>query len=134
MCARKGGSGEEPRYLMLETLREFGQERLVDAGDEAEVRERHAEYFLALVERWSPDPALPGEKHRLAAIAPEYDNIRLALTWFDEHGDADGLLRLSGSLFEFWHARGLYSEGRLWMGRALAGVTGRPRPCASAPL
>src|SRR5215213_347976 len=111
--------GGEPRYLMLETLREFGMEQL-DVSEQAEIRRRHATYYLGLVERWSPDPVLPGEKHRLAAIAPEYDNVRLALAWFDEHGDADGLLRLTGSLFEFWHARGLYSEGRLWMRRALA--------------
>ena len=114
----------EPRFTMLETLREFGLDQLVKAGEDAEIRQRHAAYYLALVERWSPDPALPGEKHRLAAIAPEYDNVRIALAWFGEHGDADGLLRLSGSLFEFWHARGLYSEGRLWMGRALVGSDG----------
>jgi non-specific serine/threonine protein kinase len=95
-------------------------EQLEKAGEDAETRRRHAAHYLALVERWSPDPALPGEKHRLAAIAAEHDNVRLALTWFDSHDDTDGLLRLSGSLFEFWHALGLYSEGRHWMRRALA--------------
>jgi excisionase family DNA binding protein len=124
LVRQDGGSSDEPRYLMLETLREFGQERLVAAGDAAAVRGRHAQYFLALVERWSPDPALPGEQRRMAAIDPDYDNVRIALAWFGEHGDAEGLLRLSGSLFEFWHARGLYSEGRLWIGRALVGSDG----------
>jgi predicted ATPase/DNA-binding CsgD family transcriptional regulator len=111
--------GGDPRYLMLETLREFGLEQLEEAGEDIEIRQRHAMYYLGLVERWSPDPALPGEKHRLAAIAPEYDNVRLALAWFADHDDADGLLRLTGSLFEFWHARGLYSEGRRWLRQAL---------------
>jgi excisionase family DNA binding protein len=112
--------GGEPRYLMLETLREFGIEQL-DASEQTEIRQRHAMYYLGLVERWSPEPALPGEKHRLAAIAPEYDNVRLALAWFDAHDEANGLLRLSGSLFEFWHARALYSEGRRWLQQALEG-------------
>jgi excisionase family DNA binding protein len=124
LIRQEDGPGPEPRFTMLATLREFGLEQLADSGEDAEIRQRHAAYYLALVERWSPDPALPGEKHRLAAIAPEYDNARLALAWFDEHNERDGLLRLSGSLFEFWHARGLYSEGRLWMGRATAGRDG----------
>ncbi len=119
LLREKTGPDGEPRYLMLETIREFGLERLRESGEEAETRQLHAEYCLALVERWSPDPALPGEKRRLMALAPEHDNARLALAWFADHGDADGLLRLAGSLFEFWHALGFYSEGREWLRRAL---------------
>ncbi len=111
--------GDEPRYVMLETIRAFGLEQLEQAGEKAETCQRHAAHYLALVERWSPDPALPGEKHRLAAIVPDHDNVRLALAWFDEHDDADGLLRLAGSLFEVWHALGRYDEGREWLRRAL---------------
>ena len=60
------GLDDEPRYQMLETVREFGLERLGAAGEEDEVRERHARHFLTLAERRGPrDPALdgPGEHH-----------------------------------------------------------------------
>jgi len=119
MLRQEARPGGEPRYLMLETLREFGLEQVATAGEDAETRRRHAAHYLALVERWSPDPALPGEKHRLAAITLEDDNVRLALAWLDEHDAADGLLRLTGSLFEFWFALGRYGEGRRWLRRAL---------------
>ena len=131
MLRQEAPPGGEPRYLMLETLREFGLEQLETAGEVAETRRRHAAHYLALVERWSPDPALPGEKHRLAAIAAEDDNVRLALAWLDTHDEADGLLRLAGSLFEFWFALGRYGEGRRWLGRAL-GRTERAAPAVSA--
>jgi predicted ATPase len=127
LLRQEAGAGSEPRFLMLETVREFGIERLGEARDEVETRRRHAAYYLALVERWSPDPVLPGEKRRLAAIAADYDNVRLALAWFDEQDDAGGLLRLTGALFEYWFARGLYTQGRQWMRRALGrGETGDP--------
>jgi predicted ATPase len=119
LVREEDGPGGEPRYVMLETVREFGLEQLEQAGEKAEARRRHAEHYLAFVERWSPDPTLPGKKDRLAPIALEYDNVRLALAWFAEVEDVDGLLRLTGALFEFWHARGLYSEGRQWLRRAL---------------
>jgi excisionase family DNA binding protein len=119
LVRQEGSSDDAPRFQMLETLREFGREQLAAAGEEVDGRERHARYFLALVERWSPDPVLPGEPRRMAAIGPDYDNIRLALAWFEERDDADGLLRLAGSLFELWLSRGLFAEGRGWMRRAL---------------
>jgi excisionase family DNA binding protein len=120
LVRQDGGTDDEPRYQMLETLREFGLERLEAAREDAAIRQRHAAYFLALVERWSPDPVLPGEPRRMAAIAPDYDNVRLALTWLDESDDANAFLRLAGSLFDFWLSRGLFAEGRQWLDRALA--------------
>lgn len=120
LVRQDGGADDDPRYQMLETLREFGLERLEAEREDAEIRQRHAAYFRALVERWSPDPVLPGEPRRMAAIAPDYDNMRLGLTWFDEGDDANALLCLAGSLFEFWLSRGLFAEGRQWMHRALA--------------
>ena len=114
---------------MLETLREFGLEQLETAGEVAETR-RHAALTSAgraLV----PRPGAAREKHRLAAIAAEDDNVRLALAWLDAHDEADGLLRLAGSLFEFWFALGRYGEGRRWLRRAL-GRTERAAPAVSA--
>jgi predicted ATPase len=72
LVRQDGGADDEPRYQMLETLREFGLERLEAAREDAAIRQRHAAYFLALVERWSPDPVLPGEPRRMAAIAPDW--------------------------------------------------------------
>ena len=118
----------QPRFLMLETVREYGLERLAEAGEETAIRQRHARYFLDLAERWSPDPPMPGETQRLLAIAPEYDNIRLALGWFEAQNDSEALLRLTGSLFEFWFSTCLYHEGRQWVQRALS----RGEACAPA--
>lgn len=110
----------EPRFLMLETIRQFAWEQLEASGEVSQTRQRHAAYYLALVEHWSPDPPMPGEKRHLAVLSPEYDNIRLALAWFDDQRDADGLMRLAGALFEFWFSRALFTEGRQWLRRALA--------------
>jgi predicted ATPase/DNA-binding XRE family transcriptional regulator len=118
---------EEPRYVMLETVREFGLERLEIAGEADEARARHAEYFLQLsTESLSGSPILMN-RERLARIVADQDNVRVALAWFDDRTESEALLRLSVMLDALWFARGLYSEGLLWAERALA----RSRPVAS---
>jgi predicted ATPase/DNA-binding CsgD family transcriptional regulator len=126
LLRREPGLGSESRYGMLETIREFGLEQLTTAGEWPAAHSRHASYFLTFVERWSPDPPIPGEPQRLAAIGAEYDNIQLALAWFAEQRDDGGLARLSGALFDYWYSQGLYSEGRRWVQRALAQRDGVP--------
>ena len=115
------------RYSMLETLREFGLEQVHAAGELHEARARHASYFLALVEHAFPDPPMPGEVQRIAAIRPDYDNICLALDWFATNQQGVELARLTGALFDFWYAKGRYREGRSWLHQAL-GCDCLPRP------
>jgi non-specific serine/threonine protein kinase len=114
------GAADEPRFAMLETIREYGLERLAASGEEEEARRRHAVWCLALSEEIWPslqrrfDAALA--VNRLAA---EHDNLRAALAWLDRSGDGEALRRLAGALFLFWYVRGHLREGLSWIERAL---------------
>jgi len=116
------GDGES-RVGMLETMREYGLERLEAAGEAAAVRGRHAAYYLALAE--AADLELMGaEQERwLGRLEAEHDNMRAALDWARERDD-DGdemALQLAGALWRFWWMRGHLAEGRRW----LEGLLGR---------
>jgi predicted ATPase len=119
------GRDDEPRYFLLETVREFGLEQLAIAGEVADARQRHAEHFLALSVQFMRDYGIPVLMspdslafvgHRMA----EQDNIRLALAWLDERGQIEALLELSSMLYVLWLTQGLYREGQRWLERALA--------------
>jgi predicted ATPase/DNA-binding CsgD family transcriptional regulator len=114
---------DEPRFGMLETIREFGLERL-RAGGEAEAQgRRHAEYFLDLAEAAEPELRASEQLRWLARLDREHDNLRAALGW-SELGDAHLALRLAGALWWYWWIRGHYREGRDWLERALAASAG----------
>jgi predicted ATPase/DNA-binding CsgD family transcriptional regulator len=116
----------EPRFGMLETIREFGLERLAEVRELAGVRRRHAEYFLDLVERAVPRLRGPEQIAWLDRLETEHDNFRAALEWsLGEDGDTELALRLSGALAWFWESRSYVTEGRRWLTRALAGASGR---------
>src|SRR5439155_6945024 len=112
--------GAQPRFWMLETIRDYGVERFRQGGEEEEVRRRHAEHFLAFAE--SAEPELAGENQAvwLGRIAGELDNFRAAFDWFEESGAAEEELRLAGALWRFWATRGDRTEGRLRLDHALA--------------
>jgi predicted ATPase/DNA-binding SARP family transcriptional activator len=116
----------EPRFLMLETVREYALEQLAaSGGNEAEeIRGQHASFFVALAEGaerelWGADQAAWTDRLDL-----EHDNLRAALEWSLQRGAADpGAaetgLRLAGPLWKFWHDRAYLKEGRRWLERAL---------------
>jgi len=113
--------GQEARYRMLETIRQYASERLLEAGDGERVRKRHFEFFLRWAERVEPEVRGPQQLEWLNQIEAENDNLRAALEWGltqAEYGEAS--LRLAGALFSFWYRRGYISEGRAWLDRALA--------------
>jgi predicted ATPase/class 3 adenylate cyclase len=112
-------SDEEPRYLMLETVREFGLDRLMSSGDEDDARRRHAEHYLRLSADLEHGVTILMDQYSLTRVVAEHDNVRLALAWSDEHGEIDSLLRLSSLLYGLWFGRGLYREGLQWVERAL---------------
>jgi predicted ATPase/DNA-binding CsgD family transcriptional regulator len=107
----------ERRFGMLETVREYALEQLLEAGEEAGARHRHARYCLSLVERADPWQAAPPPW--LDSVQAEHDNLRAALLWALEH-DPETALRLASALWRFWSERGYWSEGRDWLARALA--------------
>jgi tetratricopeptide (TPR) repeat protein len=111
------GADDEPRYQPLETVREFGLEQLASAGEAVKTRQRHADYFLHIAENLQHGFRMMESQ---IGLASEQENVRLALTWFDEHGDTDALLRLSVLLNGIWLAPGMYREGLQWVERALS--------------
>jgi predicted ATPase/DNA-binding XRE family transcriptional regulator len=119
-------SDDTPRYLMLETVREFGLEQLVVAGEADDAHRRHAAYFLQLADDLVKAPPLLMNLESLARVASEQDNVRVALNWFDEYGERDAVLKLSAMLSGLWFARGLYREGVVWVERALERSTRAP--------
>jgi predicted ATPase/DNA-binding XRE family transcriptional regulator len=111
---------EEPRFGMLETVREFALELLTMSGEGEAAAARHAAHFLALAE--AAEPALLGPEQRrwLDCLETEHDNLRAALTWSLERQEPEPALRLTGALSRFWAARGHLTEGRAWLDRAVS--------------
>jgi predicted ATPase len=100
------------RFRMLRTIQTFALTRLADAGDEAAVRRRHAESFLALVrsEQTRLNTSWHGEV--LDRVGPEMANIRAAVRWAIETEAGELALHLAANLWRFWNAFGLGTEGR----------------------
>jgi predicted ATPase len=119
----------EPRFVLLDTIREFGTERLAQSGEEDEIRRRHAAFFLTLAERFSTARYLPDGERLYERLEADHANLRAALAWFAAQGDADRLLRLAAALLLFWEQRGRLGEGREWLERAVA--LGRETAAAS---
>src|SRR5262249_3495332 len=103
---------DRPRFRMLETIREFALERLIEFGEDAMIRQRHADYFLLACN--NTDQTLRGPEQRLWLdwLEVEQDNVRAALAWFVDHDQAEEALRLSLVLTQFWGYRGYHAEGR----------------------
>src|SRR5215208_7201335 len=108
------------RYGMLEPIRQYARERLDESGEAQAMERTHAEYFLALAEEAEPRLWESGDKAWFGRLEREHDNIRAALSWTLEYGEAELALRLSGALRWFWRARGYHGEGRRWLERALS--------------
>ena len=100
-----------PRYLMLETIREFAAERLAGTPDAARLRGAHAAAFLALaMDPWRPLTG-QGQKDWLERLDVEHNNIRAAIDWYRQE-DPPVALRLAAAMSMFWSLRGHYTEGR----------------------
>jgi predicted ATPase/DNA-binding CsgD family transcriptional regulator len=119
----------EPRFSMLETVREFALDELARCGAEDAVRRAHAEYFRALAERAEPELRGAGQVAWIARLETELPNLRAVLDWSLAGGDVETGLRLAGALYWFWFLRNHVAEGRAWFDRARA--TGR-EPAAAA--
>ncbi len=119
----------EPRFNILEMVRSYALEKLVESGQEERSRERHANYFLELAETASHMLQGPQQKTWFEQLEREHNNLRTALEWFLQQAEGKTLLhtkaeesglRMTAALWRFWDTHGYVSEGRRWLERALA--------------
>ncbi len=106
------------RYRLLETIRQYGRDRLLEMGAAAMVRARHLNYYLKFAEAGESNIYGPQRMEWLDRCELEHDNFRAALQWGLDH-DAEAALRLGGALATFWTVRGFNPEGRRWIQAAL---------------
>ncbi|MEA2584129.1 MAG: hypothetical protein QOF33_2214 [Thermomicrobiales bacterium] len=120
VVAGDAGGVAEPRFGMLETIREFGLEQLAASGEEDTIRQAHASWCVAMAERTESELWGPGQTVWLARLKRELDNLRAALRWGEGKGDDELILRLGGLLGIFWQIHGPAAEGARWVDGALA--------------
>jgi predicted ATPase/class 3 adenylate cyclase/DNA-binding CsgD family transcriptional regulator len=101
------------RYRLLETVRQYALEKLGESGDAVEVRSRHRDHYVS-VAGLLDEPARTEYQRRLEQAEIEIDNLRAALGWSRENGDAEQALQLVSSLQPLWLARGRIQEGLSW--------------------
>ena len=117
-----GGRGADAtalRYRLLETVRQYAREKLVESGGGEAVRERHRDYFLALAEEAEPKLIGAEQAEWLQRLEEEHENLRAGLDWSLVEAGSGGGLRLCGALQRFWFTRGHLAEGREWCARVL---------------
>ncbi|HET7676704.1 MAG TPA: AAA family ATPase [Candidatus Limnocylindrales bacterium] len=100
------GAIEEPRFAMLATIREYAHDRLAGRSEAEAVRRRHAQTYLALVEQAAPQLFGPRGKLMLDRLEQDHDNLRLALDWALDRGEAGFALRFLAGIWRFWQMRG----------------------------
>jgi predicted ATPase/DNA-binding CsgD family transcriptional regulator len=137
LVAAEGGSqSEEARYRMLEPVRQYASEKLMEVGEAEEIRHRHAAFCLALAEE--AELGLEGARQAawLERLDEEHDNIRSALSWSLEQDDevAGTSLRMGAALGEFWYLRGYLDEGRRWLEEALQKAGRTPTAARASAL
>jgi predicted ATPase/class 3 adenylate cyclase len=111
---------DEPRFLMLQTIRDFAEERLEESGEAHLIRDRHLEAFIALAQQAQPELFGPRRKEWLDRLEEDHDNFRAALEWAIANGNAQEAMSLSGLFWRFWQMRGHIYEGRTRMKAVLA--------------
>jgi DNA-binding CsgD family transcriptional regulator/tetratricopeptide (TPR) repeat protein len=125
VVAEESRDGAE-RYRLLETLRQYAHERLIEAGEVETVHRRHAECYLALAEEAAPRSTLRAWPDRLLI---EHDNLRAAMRWLIECNAVEEAVRLGGLLYTVWVFGGYLTEGRAQL-RTLLELPGASRASA----
>jgi non-specific serine/threonine protein kinase len=110
---------EEPRFGLLEIIRDYAHDQLERADELTEARSRHAAYYLQLAETLEDSLHGPGTAEALDELAREYGNFRAVFQWASDTDDLVTTLRLAAALYRFWIARGHLTEARGWLETAL---------------
>jgi predicted ATPase/class 3 adenylate cyclase len=126
LLLRRADSDGEPRFWMLQTIREYTLERLESSGDGETTRRLHAEWFATLAESLDSESRTGDQPSAVARLDADYPNLRAAIEWARERRDGDLLLRLGTALWAFWSTRGYVAEGRRTLEEALRIAGRRP--------
>ena len=121
-----------PRFSMLETIREFAQEQLEAGGERDLLAGRHADHFLAMAVEVEPRLTGADQVAWLDRCDAERANLRAALRWAIEAGEAGRAQAAAGALWRFWQQRGHLAEGRRWLDEVLAMPSGLAPTAARA--
>jgi predicted ATPase/class 3 adenylate cyclase/Tfp pilus assembly protein PilF len=124
----------EPRYRMLETIREYALVQLQAAGELDASYASLADFLVALAERAEPELTGAEQVAWLDRLESEHDNVRAALQWCSVPDAIDTALRLAGALWRFWSTRGYVGEGLRWMEMAVASPNATPNPVLAKAL
>jgi non-specific serine/threonine protein kinase len=127
--------GREPRYRMLETVREYALDRLEASGEAEPMRARHAGHFVGLAE--AAGPFLQWQRDTDASVLrlnADVDNLRAAVAWASDGGALATFLRLAAALRPFWTMSGRWREGKAWIDRAVAACDAAPLPLRTAVI
>jgi tetratricopeptide (TPR) repeat protein len=114
------GGGAEPRYDMLDVVREYAAERLQDSGEASSTARRHALHHLELAESGEAQLVGPRQEEWARRLDVERGNLRRAMAWSIERADNLLALRFTVALWRFWRHSGEFAEGRRWSEAALA--------------
>ncbi|MDP2624274.1 MAG: tetratricopeptide repeat protein [Actinomycetota bacterium] len=112
LVIRDPGTG---RYRLLEPVRRYGWEKLVERGEHDAISRNHALVFAELMETESSED----QSTWLERLEQEHDNVRAALRWALDHGEGELALRIGAAAWRFWRLRGHLTEGRNWLEQAL---------------
>ncbi len=115
---RRADTAGTMRFMMLETIREFALEQLLESHEASDVQQAHAVWYAELAEQGRAGIFSSAHYAWLDRLEAEHDNLRAALAWASEH-DVTLLPRLTAGLWVFWELRGYFSEGRNWLLRAI---------------
>src|SRR5262249_33532626 len=116
------GQEERARYRLLEPVRQYAHMCSSASGELDATRRQHAAFYLSFAVHCEPNANAGGPGRRAAhtALERELDNLRAALHWCLEQGDAENGISLGRALWSFWVVRGLYAEGRSWTAQLAA--------------
>ena len=121
----------DDRYWMLETIREYGADRLVDSSERCQVGESHAEHFIRLVTDAESRITGKDQESVVRVLQRDYANIRVTLEYLQQR-DRSRLLKCAADIWWFWRIRGYVAEGRMWLDRGLEAEDSPPDVRAQA--
>jgi predicted ATPase/DNA-binding CsgD family transcriptional regulator len=122
----------EARYRLLETIRQYGQDKLQEFAEAAQARRTHRDWYARLAEQAEAETLEAQQERVFDRLEAEHDNLRGALGWSLDQQEAETAAQIGAAIWRFWLLRGHMSEGRSFLERALAGLSGKDAVRAKA--